>query len=314
MSWSSKKQKSTAISSTEAEYIALSGCCAQILWMRSQLTDYGLVFNQIPMYCDNKCHCLMHNKSTSRSMHIDIRYHFIKEKVKNGVVELYFVRTDYQLADIFTKALGRERLAFLINKLGMKSRPPETPECPRHNKRKSNGRNSSHILIRQVTARDEKWVSTKERVKISTTNVRLETTQFWYNVKKVTHTKSYEFHLANKKCLVDAEVFAKILDICPRVQGEYFIEVPDDESTLTFLIDLCYKGLLYKYPSMFVDHMHQPWRTLAAIINKYLSGKSASSDKLRKSRIDILWGMFHRENVDYPKLIWEDFAFQIDKM
>ncbi|GJR31550.1 hypothetical protein Tco_1107782 [Tanacetum coccineum] len=54
VSWSSKKQKSTAILSTEAEYIALSGCCAQILWMRSQLTEYGLGFNKIPLYCDNK--------------------------------------------------------------------------------------------------------------------------------------------------------------------------------------------------------------------------------------------------------------------
>ncbi|GJU78372.1 retrovirus-related pol polyprotein from transposon TNT 1-94 [Tanacetum coccineum] len=51
VSWSSKKQKSTAISTTEAEYIAMSGCCAQILWMRSQLTDYGFAFNKIPLYC-----------------------------------------------------------------------------------------------------------------------------------------------------------------------------------------------------------------------------------------------------------------------
>ncbi|GKD30596.1 hypothetical protein Tco_1241374 [Tanacetum coccineum] len=102
VSWSSKKQKSTAISSTEAKYIALSGCCAQILWMRSQLTDYDLVFNKIPLH------------------------HFIKEQVENGVVELYFVRTEYQLADIFTKPLARERLDFLINKLGMRSMSPET--------------------------------------------------------------------------------------------------------------------------------------------------------------------------------------------
>ncbi|GJW20673.1 retrovirus-related pol polyprotein from transposon TNT 1-94 [Tanacetum coccineum] len=54
VSWSSKRQKSVAISSTEVEYIALSGCCAQVLWMRLQLTDYGLGFNKIPMYCDNK--------------------------------------------------------------------------------------------------------------------------------------------------------------------------------------------------------------------------------------------------------------------
>ncbi|GJY79545.1 retrovirus-related pol polyprotein from transposon TNT 1-94, partial [Tanacetum coccineum] len=68
-------------------------------------------------------------RSTYGSMqllHIDIRYHFIKEQVENGVVELYFVRTEYQLADIFTKALGRERLEFLINKLGMISISPKT--------------------------------------------------------------------------------------------------------------------------------------------------------------------------------------------
>ncbi|GJW46003.1 retrovirus-related pol polyprotein from transposon TNT 1-94 [Tanacetum coccineum] len=121
VSWSSKRQKSAAISSTEAEYIAMSGCCAQILWMRSQLTDYGLGFNKILMYCDNKSAIALccNNVQHSRSKHIDIRFHFIKEQVENGVVELYFVNTEYQLADIFTKALCRERIEFLINKLGM---------------------------------------------------------------------------------------------------------------------------------------------------------------------------------------------------
>ncbi|GJY53499.1 retrovirus-related pol polyprotein from transposon TNT 1-94 [Tanacetum coccineum] len=128
LSWSSKRQKSAAISSTEAEYIALSGCCAQVLWMRSQLTDNGLGFNKIPMYCDNKSVITLccNNVQHSRSKHIDIRFHFIKEQVENEVVELYFVNTEYQLADIFTKALGRERTKFLINKLGMRSFTPET--------------------------------------------------------------------------------------------------------------------------------------------------------------------------------------------
>ncbi|GJV20072.1 retrovirus-related pol polyprotein from transposon TNT 1-94 [Tanacetum coccineum] len=83
VSWSSKRQKSAVISSTEAEYIAMS-------------------------------------------KHIDIRFYFIKEHVENGVIELYFVNTEYQLADIFTKPLGRERIEFLINKLGMRSFTPET--------------------------------------------------------------------------------------------------------------------------------------------------------------------------------------------
>nr|GFA20038.1 retrovirus-related Pol polyprotein from transposon TNT 1-94 [Tanacetum cinerariifolium] len=127
ISWSSKRQKSAVISSTEAKYIALSGCCAQILWMRSQVSDYGLAFNKIPMYCDNKSAIALcyNNVQHSRSKHIDIRYHFIKQQVMNGVIELYFVNTEYQLADLFTKALGRDIIEFLTNKLGMRSFTPE---------------------------------------------------------------------------------------------------------------------------------------------------------------------------------------------
>ncbi|GJW50424.1 hypothetical protein Tco_0091775 [Tanacetum coccineum] len=88
-------------------------------------------------------------------------------------------------------------------------------------------------------------------------------------------------------------------------------DVLDDDISLTFLIDLGYKGPLNRHTNMFVDHMHQPWRTLVVIINKCLSEKTASNNKLRKSIIDIMWGMFNRENVDYPELIWEDFAYQI---
>nr|GFA73591.1 ribonuclease H [Tanacetum cinerariifolium] len=65
-------------------------------------------------------------KVVDLSNHIDIRYHFINEHVENGVIELYFVNTEYQLANLFTKSLGRERIEFLINKLGMRSFTPET--------------------------------------------------------------------------------------------------------------------------------------------------------------------------------------------
>ncbi|GKB13943.1 retrovirus-related pol polyprotein from transposon TNT 1-94 [Tanacetum coccineum] len=91
--------------------------------MRSQLPDYGFEFNKIPLYCDNKSAIALccNNVQHSRSKHIFVRYHFIKEQVENGVVKLYFFRIEYQLADIFTKALARERFESLINKLGMKS-------------------------------------------------------------------------------------------------------------------------------------------------------------------------------------------------
>nr|GEZ77387.1 retrovirus-related Pol polyprotein from transposon TNT 1-94 [Tanacetum cinerariifolium] len=103
-------------------------CCAQILWMRPQLTDYGLGFNKIPVHCDNKSTIALccNNVQHFRSKYINIIYHFIKEHVENDVIELYFFITEYQLADIFTKALGRERIEFLINKLGMRIFTPET--------------------------------------------------------------------------------------------------------------------------------------------------------------------------------------------
>ncbi|GJX34189.1 retrovirus-related pol polyprotein from transposon TNT 1-94 [Tanacetum coccineum] len=112
----------------KAEYVAMFGCCAQILWMRSHLTDYDFVFNKITLYCDNRSAIALccNNVQHSRSKHIDIRHHFIREQVEKGVVELYFVTTDYQLADIFTKALPRERFEFLLPRLGMKSMSPET--------------------------------------------------------------------------------------------------------------------------------------------------------------------------------------------
>nr|GEW08419.1 hypothetical protein [Tanacetum cinerariifolium] len=87
-----------------------------VLWMRTQLTDYGFHFDKIPMYYDSKatitisCNPVQH----SRTKHIDIRYHFIKEKVKKGIVELFFVRTEYQLADLYTKALPEERFKYLV--------------------------------------------------------------------------------------------------------------------------------------------------------------------------------------------------------
>ncbi|GKA70464.1 hypothetical protein Tco_0776603 [Tanacetum coccineum] len=85
-------------------------------------------FNKIPLYCDNKSAIALccNNVQHSRSKHIDIRHHFIREQVENRVVELYFMETNYQLADILTKALPRERFEFLLPRLGMKSLTPET--------------------------------------------------------------------------------------------------------------------------------------------------------------------------------------------
>nr|GFA87026.1 hypothetical protein [Tanacetum cinerariifolium] len=94
------------------------------------LTDYGFHFNKIPIYCDLKlaiaisCNWVQH----SRTKHIAVRYHFIKEHVEKGTIELYFVKTDYQLADIFSKALPADRFNYLVCGLGMRSLSPKELE------------------------------------------------------------------------------------------------------------------------------------------------------------------------------------------
>nr|GEW82703.1 copia protein [Tanacetum cinerariifolium] len=122
--WSSKKQNCVSISIAESEYVAVSSCCAQVLWMRTQLTDYSFFYDKVPIYCDSKsviaisCNPVQH----TRTKHIDVRYHFIKDHVEKGSIELYFVCTEYELADLFTKSLPEARFKFLVEKLGMMSR------------------------------------------------------------------------------------------------------------------------------------------------------------------------------------------------
>ncbi|KAK1359570.1 hypothetical protein POM88_044044 [Heracleum sosnowskyi] len=105
----------------KAEYIAAESCCAQIMWMRNQLLDYGLSYSTILIYCDNQSAIAMTGNPVQHSLtkHISIRYHFIRERVLEGTIELHFVPTDQQLADIFNKPLPEATFNKLVNELGM---------------------------------------------------------------------------------------------------------------------------------------------------------------------------------------------------
>nr|GFA95122.1 retrovirus-related Pol polyprotein from transposon TNT 1-94 [Tanacetum cinerariifolium] len=103
VSWSSKKQDCTSMSSTEAEYVSLFACCAQVLWMGTQLIDYGFHFDKIPMYCDSKETIVISCNPVQHSPY----------------------QAQYQLADLFTKALPEERFKYLVRRLGMRCLTPE---------------------------------------------------------------------------------------------------------------------------------------------------------------------------------------------
>ncbi|GKE82950.1 hypothetical protein Tco_1552950, partial [Tanacetum coccineum] len=118
---SAKKQQYVAMSLAEAEYVDAARCCTNILWMKGQLIDYDIIYENVPIFCDNTSAIAISNNPVmhSRTKNIDIRYHFIKDHVLKGYIELHFIPTQYQLADIFTKPLDEPTFKRLIVKLGM---------------------------------------------------------------------------------------------------------------------------------------------------------------------------------------------------
>ncbi|GJU77823.1 hypothetical protein Tco_1274893 [Tanacetum coccineum] len=219
------------------------------------------------MYCDNKSAIALccNNVQHSRSKHIDIKFHFIKEHVENGVIELYFVNTESQLADIFTKDLARERIEFLINKLGM---------------RNLKSKEASLQVVYDVL----KLTPFYKAFQITTDVLEIYMQEFWATA--TVHHHSIRFKMNNKKHIMNLEYFREMLQICPKLPNQQFEELPFEEAILTFLRDLGHSGEIKMITDVNVNKLHQPWRSFVAVINKYLSGKSTGYDSLRLSQVE----------------------------
>ncbi|GKD63545.1 hypothetical protein Tco_1305653, partial [Tanacetum coccineum] len=133
--------------------------------------------------------------------------------------------------------------------------------------------------------------------------------EFWATAS--VHNRSIRFKMNNKKHIVNLEYFREMLQICPKIRNQRFDEPPFEQEILTFLVSLGHSGEIRKITDVNVNKLHQPWRSFAAVINKCLSGKS-SYDSLRLSQAQIIWGMYHKKNVDYAFLLWEDFTYQVE--
>jgi hypothetical protein len=121
VSWASKKQNSVALSTAEAEYIAAGHYCAQLLWMRQTLRDYGYKLTKVPLLCDNESaiHMADNPVEHSRTKHIVIRYHFLRDHQQRGDIEIAYVSTKEQLVDIFTKPLDEKTFTKLRHELNI---------------------------------------------------------------------------------------------------------------------------------------------------------------------------------------------------
>ncbi|GKC17557.1 hypothetical protein Tco_1014339 [Tanacetum coccineum] len=133
--------------------------------------------------------------------------------------------------------------------------------------------------------------------------------EFWAIV--FYHKHCIKFKMNKKNYSFDLETFRDMLQICPNLPGQKFVDPPFEEEILAFIRELGYPGDIKSLSDVKVDTLHQPWRTFGTIINKCLSGKVTGLDQLRLSRAQIIWGMYNQKKVDYVYLLWEDLVYQI---
>nr|GEU93647.1 integrase, catalytic region, zinc finger, CCHC-type, peptidase aspartic, catalytic [Tanacetum cinerariifolium] len=210
------------ISTTEAEYIAMYGCCAQILWMR--------------------------------------------EQVKNVVVELYFVTTDYQLADIFTKALPRERFEFLLSCLDKMA--------------------DENVLVLAPTRSDDQMlpfnINFFREFTASALVLAIYIQQFWNTPTYEAKNGTYSFQLDETRFVLHANLLRDALEIMPIDQAHQFVSPPSGDAIMDFVNQLGY--------------------------TKCLTGKTSRHNRHKYPILQMLWGLITSTNVNYVKLLWEEFV------
>ncbi|GJU13663.1 retrovirus-related pol polyprotein from transposon TNT 1-94 [Tanacetum coccineum] len=314
-----------------------------ILWMRSQLTDYGFVFNKILLYCDNHSAIALYcnNVQHSQSKYIDIRHHFKREQVGKGVVELYFVTTDYQLADIFTKALPRKRFEFLLPCLGMKITMADM------NVPANDAPVEQAPDVAPPIRTDDQILPVNKWVPIGKSNCVLDVLKSQRNpifpmavallkntnffraftssstipaiyIQQFCDTMCFNSATGLYNCQLDEQWFnlhkdllRDALDITPANDKNPFVAPPSSDTVIDYVNTLGYPSTLRNVSAMSVNGIYQPWRAVLSMINMCLIGKIAGYDRPTHPVLQILWGMIHCSNIDYAERIWEEFVLSI---
>ncbi|GJX35975.1 hypothetical protein Tco_0247532 [Tanacetum coccineum] len=271
------------MSSAKAEYVAAAGCCANILWMKSKLTDYDIIYEKVPIFCDNTSAIEISNNPVlhSRTKHIDIRYHFIRDHILKENIELHFIPTQYQLADIFTKPLDEPTFKRLIVELAESSSPDITPkEEPVTLDRPESPNLFLPVTHVEVLPDSKIWVSTptgEVRGEICITTFR--------NALRAQYLPHLSLYVPPSSITTVRPWFA----------------------TIGYNGEIGAKGTLKK------SCLPPRWRLLMGQIIQCLGGEKSGLDQISNKDATIMYCLANGVQVDYAKIIWEDLIHKLNK-
>ncbi|GJR88845.1 retrovirus-related pol polyprotein from transposon TNT 1-94 [Tanacetum coccineum] len=250
--WLSKKQDCTAMSTAEAEYVSLSACCAQVIWMRTQLLDYGFLYNIILIYCDSQSAIAIS------------------------------LRTKYQLVDLFTKALPKERFEYLVHRIVFHMAQQVIPAAqlvPRfHTIRRCN----NYAVLQSILCSPECKIvgqilldhplSYALTATVDVLVVYLQ--QFWRTVRKVPGPEDMI------KFMLNTQEFIYTVDM------------------------VSYQGVVDKVSAFYTKNLSQPWQTMFKVFNHCLTIRTYGHDQTNINILQMFHGVINRTNVDYAALLW----------
>ncbi|KAL8136224.1 hypothetical protein AgCh_010717 [Apium graveolens] len=303
-----KKQKSISTSTIEAEYNAVGSCCAEMLWMRNQLMDYGLSFSKILIYCDNQSAIAMTGNSVQHSLtkHINIRYHFIRVHVMEGTIELHFVPTDQQLADIFTKPLTEATFTKLVNELASEISPFFSQTTIIHGNTFGTNNYLAPLSRQQFSQSFHDIQDFLLQCPIgyalrNPTKVSYRAVMQVWNTALVNETNTaFSFEYKGRGYEVDADVLIQALRL-PACDG-----APDNYATeqlFDMLRTLNYKGDFTIIGKLTRTKLKREWNFFFDCISRCFLNKTTNFDALSSTSLKIGYSLLYSGNFDYGNTI-----------
>ncbi|GJW94104.1 retrovirus-related pol polyprotein from transposon TNT 1-94 [Tanacetum coccineum] len=299
VSWSSKKQKSTMISTTEAEYIAMSGCFAQILWMRSQLTDYDFAFNKIPLYCDNRSAIALCCNNVQHSSSFRLQPAFQFEESMSPKRQLFLTMDKIADENVLAPAPTRSDDQILPFAAWV---PIGKSNCVMDLQKKQ--KNPIFQISVDILQNTNFFRAFTAFVSVPAIYIQ----QFWNTFTYEAKTGAYSFQLDETRFVLDANLLRDALEITPIDQAHQFVSPPSGDAIIDFVNELGYPEVIHFVSRMAVNNLYQPWRATLSMINQCLTSKTSGHDRPRYPVLQILWGIITSSNVDFAELMWEEFV------